>query len=182
MSFIRTGATEALTRWREALVGGVLVIWGLYWVLDGLGAFVWLGVILALIGATLVWSGVQRARFRTGSDGLGMVEVDERQVTYLAPVGGGFMSLDTLLRIEIARDRIDRPLWRFIGPEDTLSIPAAATGSRALFDVLTALDGARIETAIRALGTPPDTPVTIWSKSKTPAGARLTPPPQSPKR
>ena len=37
-----------------------------------------------------------------------------------------------------------------------------------MFDVLTALPGARIETAIRALNQPPETPVTIWRKG--PAG------------
>ncbi|MBV7377359.1 hypothetical protein [Maritimibacter dapengensis] len=182
MSFVRPEVMQGLARWREALIGAVVLIWGVWWIFTGVGAFVWIGFVLAAIGASLAWSGVQRARFRTGSGGIGVVEVDERQVTYLSPVGGGMVSLETLLRVEIARDRLNRAVWRFTGPEESLSIPSAAEGSRALFDVLTALDGARIETAIRALATPPETPVTIWAKDGSRADLRLTPPAQSPKR
>lgn len=182
MSFLRPEATTALIRWREALIGFAIIVFGLNWAFFSIGLWVWLGTALALVGAAILWSGIQRARFTPGSGGLGVVEVDERQVTYLAPVGGGMASLETLLRVEIAKDTLGHAVWRFTTPDERLSIPAAAEGAQSLFDALTALPKAEIETAIRALKSPPDTPVTIWSKAGQGTAARLTPPAQSPNR
>lgn len=163
MSFLRPEAARTLKRWREALIGGAVMLWGLNWAVFSLGLWVWFGVALALIGAAIAWSGIQRARFVPGSGGLGVVYVDERQISYLAPVGGGVASINALTRVTIARDSLKNPMWRFDSPGERLSIPAAAEKARDLFDVLTALPGAHIEAAIRALQEPPETPVTIWS-------------------
>lgn len=164
MSFVRPEAAAGLARWREALIGGAVTALGLYWAIASLGVIRWIGVVVALAGAALLWSGVQRARFRTGQGGLGVIEVDERQITYLAPMGGGMASLDSLTQVSIIASRAGGAFWRLDTGGERLSVPAAAEGARALFDVLTALPGARIETAIRALNDPPETPVTIWRK------------------
>lgn len=168
MSFIRPEAARGLARWREAMVGAAIAALGLFWALTSLGVIRWFGVILALAGAALIWSGVQRARFRTGEGGLGVVEVDERQITYLAPVGGGMASLDALTQVSIVASRAGGAYWRFDMGGERLSVPSAAEGANALFDVLTALPGARMETAIRALNQPPETPVTIWRMGPAP--------------
>lgn len=168
MSFLRPEVTRGLARWREALIGAAIAALGFYWAIWSLGILRWIGVVLVVAGGMLIWSGVQRARFRTGSGGLGVVEVDERQITYLAPVGGGIASLDALTQVSIVASRAGGAYWRFDMGTERLSVPSTAEGARALFDVLTALPGARIETAIRALNEPPQTPVTIWRKG--PAG------------
>lgn len=110
MSFIRPEARENLMRWREALAGAAVVALGLWWAVGSLGMIRWAGVVLVLLGAALTWSGVQRARFRGGCGGLGVVHVDERQITYLAPVGGGFASLDALVQVDIAPDLAGLPV------------------------------------------------------------------------
>lgn len=174
MSFVRPEVVSGLKRWSEALIGGAVLLWGLRWAVFSGGILQWVGVAVALAGLTYAWAGIQRARFRAGSGGLGVVEVDERQITYLAPVGGGIVSLDALRRVDIARDRLDQPMWRFDMAGERLSIPAGAAGAGALFDVLTALPGAEIETAIRTLRAPPEAPVTIWRRG---AGSVDTPRP-----
>lgn len=166
MSFMRPEARATLGRWSEALVGGAIALLGVFWALTGLGFFRGLGVVLIIAGGALAYSGVQRARFRTNRGGLGVVEVDERQITYLAPVGGGVISLDSLTNVTIARDTLGRAVWRFSSVDERLSVPTNAEGAKSLFDALTSLPGAGIETAIRALNAPPETPVTIWSKRK----------------
>ena len=102
-------------------------------------------------------------------DGPGVVEVDERQITYFAPLGGGAVSINDLARVTI--------LTNDQGPfaEDIhwlleengglrLLIPNSAEGAAQLFDALAPLKGVDFEAAIRAMGsTTPDSFV-IWAK------------------
>ena len=162
MSFIRPEARAAVARWREALAGGAVLALGLWWALGSLGLIRWLGVVLVLLGAGLAWTGVQRARFRGGHGGLGVVHVDERQVTYLAPVGGGFASLDALVQVEVAPDLAGLPVWRFTSPGEVLVIPVNAEGTDALFEALSALPGVDMQAAIRASASRPETPILVW--------------------
>ncbi len=166
MSFIRPEARENLFRWREAIVGGGIALAGLYWTLTTIGFLRWLAIALLGVGLVIAWSGIQRARFRGGHGGLGVVQVDERQISYLAPVGGGFASIDALTRVEIGPDRAGFPVWRFSSPGEVLTIPISAEGTDALFDVLTALNGVNMQAAIRATTSKPDAPVVIWSKAQ----------------
>lgn len=177
MSFIRPEARTALTRWREAMIGGAIVLLGLWGVLASFGLMRWVSVAVIGLGLAYAWAGMQRARFRAGHGGLGVVQVDEGQITYLAPVGGGFAAIGALTRVEIAPDRAGLPVWRFHMGGESLSIPVSAEGTGALFDVLTALPGVDMETAIRASQSRPDAPVVIWRKTPgvkvVPEGYRL---------
>lgn len=162
MSFIRPEAAEGLKRWRSVLAAGAVLALGLWWGLTSLGLLKWLGWALALGGGAMLWAAAQRARFRGGHGGLGVVYVDERQIAYYAPVGGGVISLDALTEVSIAPDRAGLPVWRFKAGVELLRVPASAEGTEALFDALTALPGVDIEAAIRATRTPPGAPVMIW--------------------
>ena len=166
MSFLRPEARAELARWREAAIGGAIAALGLYWFVTIPGILRWAALALAVLGAALGWAGVQRARFHRGRGGLGVVQVNERQITYLSPVGGGFASIDALIRVEIAPDRAGFPVWRFVSPGEVLTIPVNAERSEALFEALTALPGVNIEAAIRAAASRPDRPVEIWSKGQ----------------
>ncbi len=166
MSFMRKEALAGVARWREAMVGLAVTGLGLYWFVSIPGLLRWPALALALVGAAVTWSGVQRARFYRGKGGLGLVQVDERQIIYLAPVGGGFASLEALTRVEIAPDRAGFPVWRFRSPGEELTIPVNAEDSEKLFEALTALKGVNMEAAIRAAAGKPDKPVLIWSKGQ----------------
>ncbi|MCP5038533.1 MAG: hypothetical protein GY945_13150 [Rhodobacteraceae bacterium] len=164
MNFIRPAAQENLKRWREAIIGAAVALLGLYWLATSFGLLRWLSVAVAAIGLAFCWAGIQRARFRSGHGGLGVVQLDERQITYLAPVGGGFISLDALSRVEIGPDRSGLPVWRFRAFGEELVIPTSAEGTEALFDALAVLKDIDMPAAIRASGTRPDKPVVIWKK------------------
>lgn len=164
MSFMRPEARDAFARYREAMVGGGIILLGLWWAIESLGLIKWIGLAVAAFGAAILWSGMRHARIRAGHGGVGVVQVDERQITYLAPVGGGFASLDDVGRIEIAKDRAGMAVWRFRTGNDILFIPVRAEGAEALFDALTALTGADIDGAIRAANTPPYDTVVIWQR------------------
>ncbi len=164
MSFVRPDAGKTLMRYREAIIGAVVILLALWWAWGSLGAIKWIGLTLALLGAAILWSGLRHARIRAGHGGVGVVQIDERQITYLAPVGGGFASLDDVGRIDIATDRAGMAVWRFRTGNEILFIPARAEGAEALFDALTALSGADINAAIRAANTPPHDAVVIWQR------------------
>ncbi len=165
MSLLRKEARAALGRWRDTAIGLLVTLAGLYWFATVPGLLRWPALALAGLGAGFAWTGMQRARFHRGAGGLGVVQVDERQITYLAPVGGGFASLDALSRVEIAPDRAGLPVWRFLSPGEVLTIPLNAEHSETLFEALTQLPGVNLEAAIRAAASPPKAPVVIWSRT-----------------
>lgn len=135
---IRPEVKEALWRWREVLLGLVCVALGLNWILTSYGAVALIGGGIVAIGVALVLSGVQRARFRQSGGGVGVVDVDERQITYFGPYGGGAMAVDDLC--EVATDGRGNWLLRDTGGQ-ALLIPMAAEGAEVLFDAFTALPG-----------------------------------------
>ena len=60
-----------------------------------------LGLMLALLGAALLWVGWQRKRFGRGGGGPGIVLVDERRLTYWGPLSGGTADMDDLRRLDL---------------------------------------------------------------------------------
>lgn len=169
---IRPDVQARIFRFREAIVGGGVAALGLWWAIGSLGLLKWMGVALALIGAAVAWQGVQRARIRTGTGGVGVVQIDERQVIYLAPAGGGFASLDLVHEISVARDMAGLAVWRFRTGMDLLTIPVSAEGSEQLFDAMAMLPGIDISAAIRAVNAAIDggdtDRIVIWSRKVVP--------------
>jgi len=165
VAFLRPGARAALCRWRETLVGLGIVALGLWIGIDGFGLVLWFGCAVAVLGGVLAWAGVQRARFRTGQGGAGVVQLDERQITYFGPAQGGIVALDALARIELARDAAGSACWQLFEPGRLpLRIPVNAEGSEALFDAFAALDGLDVEKMLSTLRAPPFHPVVIWRR------------------
>lgn len=157
MSFVRPELAEALTRWREAAVGAALVVLGAWWAWDAFGFHLWLGIAVSIVGAAILLEGIRRARFRPGSGGPGVVEVDERQITYFGPETGGAVSIDTLARVMILTTDDapggDDAHWMLEDESGAmLLIPASAAGAEQLFDAIAALPGADHEAVLRAMG------------------------------
>lgn len=138
---IRPELSAALVRYREALAAGLVVLAGLWLVVLGGYVLVPLGLIIAAIGAILTLTALRRARFAQTVAAPGMVELDERQVSYLAPELGGFISLDELEEIRLLAMR-GRRMWRLKQTDgQALLIPVDAEGAEKLFDVFAALPG-----------------------------------------
>ncbi|MCG6885289.1 MAG: hypothetical protein LJE62_16190 [Silicimonas sp.] len=173
MSFVRPEAAAFLKKWREAMIGAVVLMFNLNMAAGSSGvlnAFAWVGV---LLGAALFIEGVRRARLPDKSGGLGVVEVDERQVTYLGPHGGGALSIDELARVKVRTAEKGKAgsdfFWEFTDRSgQRLTIPGDAENASALFDALTVLPGADYEAVIKASGLKEQREFLVWECAQAP--------------
>lgn len=169
MSFIRPEAAAFLKRWREAMIAGAILLGALQAASATSGvmnAFSWVTV---LIGAALFVEGVRRARLPQDTGGVGVVEVDERQITYLGPVDGGSVSINEMSHV-LVRTTSNGPVnsdffWEFSDlTGQTLTIPGDAENASALFDALTALPGANYEAVIKVSGSTEAMELLVWER------------------
>lgn len=169
MSFMRAEARAVLWRWRDVLVGLVVVLLGLWGVLTGLGVLYLLGWVMILVGIGLTVTGWQRARFRAGAGGAGVVQVDEGELRYFGPMSGGMVALSDMVRLELD-GRGAGAAWRLHQPgQEVLQIPVDAENAEALFDVFASLPGVRTEKMLAEMRAEMRSgagngPVVIWQK------------------
>lgn len=171
MSPIRPGIRALLDRSRELLVAGLLGLVGTWVFTFGGWFFQGLGLAAMLLSLALAYVAIRRLRFRPGGGAPGVVQVDEGQITYLAPRNGGFVALSELTELAIVFDADGARLWRLTQSGfPTVTIPAAAQGADALFDAFVSLPGARPGHIVAALDRTPDQgPVTVWRRVRHPA-------------
>ena len=169
MSFLRPEARAALWRWREVLVGTALLAIGLWWVLTTIGLLHWLGYVVLVLAVATLAAGLQRARFRAGSGGPGVVRVDEGQVAYFGPLTGGVVAIGDLVTLKL--DPRARPAhWILSQPgQPELAIPLTAEGADALFDAFATLPGIRTEHMLAQMRRRSGQTVVIWQKPRTAA-------------
>ncbi|MBE9639136.1 hypothetical protein [Salipiger mangrovisoli] len=165
MSFLRPEAKASLMRWREVLAGVGTMALGLYWALFTGGLLGLIGWALALAGAALAVAGVQRARFRTGTGGPGVVRVVEGRISYFGPLTGGFSDLSSLTALTL--DPTAKPPHWLLRSEDgtTLAIPLTAEGSDQLFDVFAQLPGLQTERMLSKMQAGGSAAVLIWQRA-----------------
>jgi hypothetical protein len=167
MSFLRPEVASFVRTWREPLVLALVLVLSLLMALAGTGPARFLGGLGAVAaGLALVpaWFLV-RHRPRTGDPGV--VEIVERELTYLGPVFGGSLSLDALRRAEIVvgeRDLGDGARYWALHPRDGpgLSVPTGASGGEKLAEVLSALPGIDLASLHRALTTRVPGTYLVW--------------------
>lgn len=173
MTFIRPEVGAALKQWREVIIFAGLVLFGVYLIGRGVDRGsslpVGFGIALVAIFSVQLVTAVLRVMLQKPVKAVGVVEVKERQVGYLAPDGGAFVSLDDLTRLEIVtNDRgpvEDDVFWvlSHLGG-DPLLIPASAQGSELLFDAFAALPRVDFEKAVRAMGSTENARFLIWER------------------
>ncbi|MFN3845402.1 MAG: hypothetical protein ACK4RZ_06210 [Paracoccaceae bacterium] len=151
---IRPEAQAALWRWREVVLGVVVIAIGL-WLMRLGGYLLWpLGAVVGLAGVALAVLAWRRLRFASHGDAPGVVQVDEGQVSYMGPQVGGFVSLRDLLELRLISIR-GRRLWRLKQTDgQALLIPVEAAGAEALFDAFSALPGMSSADLVTALSPP----------------------------
>lgn len=167
---IRQEVRDGILRWREALVGVGVLVWGLWWGLSTYGLLFWIGWILALTGAGLLVAGIQRGRFRVGTGGIGVVEITEGRIGYFGPFTGGVVALSELSRLSLDPSAVP-PCWNLSqNGQPDLCIPLDAEGADALFDVFAALPAINTGTLVaevkKAMQGDQVKPVVIWERSK----------------
>lgn len=165
MTFLRPEAKAALLKWREVIIGLILLPLAMRWLVFGIGLTTVFGGALLVFCLVVIWIGFQRARFRTDGDGLGAVQVDEGQITYFSPLSGGSVSIKELERLSLdASD--DQPHWLLDQKGvPTLRIPVNASGSDALFDAFATLPGLQTERMLTELRSGKKQVIVIWERS-----------------
>lgn len=170
MSFFRPEAVAALARWREFGIGLAVSGLGLFGAFGASGALRYVAFFALAAGLALAWEGWRRGRLPRDGGGAGVVEVDERQVSYFSARGGGVRSLDALQSVAILTTD-GGPLapdlfWVLVGDDGPpLMIPSDAEGAEALYDALTALPGIDFERIIAATGSTEPAQFVIWARA-----------------
>ena len=164
--FFRPEAMSALIRWREVLVGGGVIALGTWWSFSAGPVLRWVAVLMVISGGAILWEGLRRVRLPKGGGGPGVVQVTERQITYLSPDQGGILSVDDLTRVEI-RTLQGQITWIFYAlGQSPILIPGNAEGAERIFDALAALPGINYDQAIDADGSSDSDIFLVWQKDR----------------
>lgn len=165
---------RGLGPWRSlvgmaALVGAFLTIAYFAGFLRGAGGWLLIG----LCGVGLLWS-VRDARaaaaLSAGPPGPGVVDIEERRIGYFSARGGGFVSLDDLMCVEIRTTSggpfTDNVFWVLTpsAGRAPLWIPSGARGSDDLLDALGGLPGFDHEQVVRAMTSTSDAVFIAWRR------------------
>ena len=163
--FLRPEARAQLWRLRDVIAGSGVVALGLWWGLGSFGILKWLGYGLIVLGVGWTLAGIQRARFRQGDSGPGVVTVRERRLGYFGPLDGGVIDVEDLTALELDPTSYPAPSWvlKGIGGQ-RITIPVDAKGAEALFDIFAALPQIDTEAMLNALSRTPDARVIIWRR------------------
>lgn len=171
MEILRPQARATLTRWAEPLV--LLAALGfalrLVWLGWGRGAWVLLaiGAVVSVAIAALIYLAVIRLRLTQAIESVGLVEVDERRLTYLAPTLGGSLDLDDLRRIALSSGHRGGQSWILYAPDrPPLIVPLGAQGADLLPDAFSALPGLGLPGLLRAVQARKPGLTTIWEKER----------------
>lgn len=166
---IRPELVALFRRYAEVIVGLAIAALG-FWLLTRADWF-WklIGGLILAFGLVTFTTALRRITFKTDQIGPGMVEVDERQISYFSAHEGGVVSIEALARITCITTE-DGP-WAedmfWVLEEDggtTLTIPNSATGTEKLFDAFSALPGVDYTMATKAMGSTHNDSYVIWSK------------------
>ena len=167
MSFIRPEAIGFLHKHSGLVFASLILTVGIFIIATSYGIIRIVGIFFLIIGVLIGHDAYRRFKFPSGKGGAGLVDVDERCVSYLSAEGGMSISMDTLDRIEVHRNAKGRINWVFYGPEGILSVPGDAEGTSKLFDALVALPGVNYTQAEAAThGKGPDL-FLIWQRNRT---------------
>ncbi|MGP6086997.1 hypothetical protein [Antarctobacter jejuensis] len=160
---IRPEAMKTIRQWQEALIGLAVMALGVYWgFFTGGGLLHWIGYLVLAIGIALVFTGIQRGRFRQGDGGPGVVQIVERRISYFGPLSGGIIDLEALTALTLDPTS-EPPVWLLHAPgQEALAIPLTAKGADQLFDAFANLPGIRTEHMLRQMQEGAAHRVVIW--------------------
>lgn len=166
---IRPEVTALFRRYAEVIAGALIAAIG-FWLLTRPNVLAKIiGALVMGTGLVMAAAALRRIAFKTDQIGPGVVEVDERQISYFSAYDGGSVSIEALARITVVTT--DDGPWsddmHWVLEEDggtMLTIPNSASGTEKLFDAFAALDGVDYSMATKAMGSTDNDSYVIWSR------------------
>lgn len=165
---IRPEIRAFLSRWAEALAAAAVAALGLWTMFRGGWFFAAVGVLVLLVGVSLLLGAWRRLPFRRPIQAPGVVEVVEGAIRYYGATDlGGEIALRELVEIRLLRVA-GRAHWRLRSAgAEALLIPVDAAGAEALADAFTALPGldmGQVSTALAHAADQPDAMRILWRR------------------
>ena len=162
--FLRPEAAAMLSRWREPLVSGLVIVLGIWLILRPGPVVAGFGWIVAALGGVSLFASIRRVRFKGAGDGPGVVDLVEGRVTYMGPFYGGAVSADDISEVAFKRARDGKGYWMLNHSEGVLVIPASAKGAERLFDLFTAMPDVSAAVALAAIEKQSHGTTVVWTR------------------
>ena len=169
MDLLRPEVKVWLYKWKEPLISTLVTLLGLRLAHYGLSnhnlVLLIVGSVIVIIGICVVVVSYIRISFSKFPNGVGIIEVKEKQIIYYDPSGGLAFSAENLVSIEIIGSDTSQSTWK-LSTEDksVVNIPLNALGNEKLFDVFLTLPGIDPAELIKAVNNPNKTMQKIWTK------------------
>ena len=136
---IRPQAKAFLLRWRELILGIIIVALGAKLYITSFGLLKIASAVAIILSAIAMYIGQQRGRFRMDGVAPGIVSLIEDQISYFGPHHGGTISIAYITSVNLITYEETRS-WRLDqNGKPSLIIPVAAMGGELLFDAFTKL-------------------------------------------
>lgn len=198
MSFIRPEAVATLRRYGEPVFFAIIAGFCFWKGATLLGAGSWFGLLpmaIFMISSLAVVGTIERALVsrRSGSNGPGVVSIQEGRISYFGPDGGAVLAFDALISVDITTNDLgpwEIDLHWVLSDEigQTVAIPASAANAEALLDTLGGLPGFDNMAVVVAMGSTENANFRIWRRKpdngtfpdqgEPRTGARISPLPQ----
>jgi hypothetical protein len=162
---IRPEAKASLWRWRELVIGILVVVIGANWFFTSFGLLKSAGAVAMVFGAIAIFVGQQRGRFRISGSAPGIISLVEGQITYFGPHDGGTIATADITGVSLVT-HADMRSWRLDqNGQASLIIPITASGGDLLFDAFAELKGLNLENMVRQISQESNHSVVIWRRT-----------------
>lgn len=169
MDLLRPEVKGWFYKWKEPIISTLVALMGLRLAHYGLSNH---KLVLLIIGSTIVLISIcvvvvsyMRISFSKFPNGIGVIEVKEKQIIYFDPSGGSVFSSDNLISIELKFAGKLGSVWRLKTEDGSyVEIPLNASGNEKLFDVFMTLPKIDQAHLISSVKNPGNLSKIIWSK------------------
>ena len=162
---IRPEVRASFWRWRELIIGLLVVALGAYWYFTSFGLLKLAGVVTMLFGAMAIFVGQQRGRFRVTGSAPGIVNLVEGQISYFGPKEGGAIAIADITGVSLVKHE-DMRSWRLDqNGHPSLIIPIAAQGGELLFDAFAELKDLNLENMVHQISQENEHSAVIWRRN-----------------
>ena len=162
---IRPEVRASFWRWRELIIGLLVVALGAYWYFTSFGLLKLVGVVTMLFGAMAIFVGQQRGRFRVTGSAPGIVNLVEGQISYFGPKEGGAIAIADITGVSLVKHE-DMQSWRLDqNGHPSLIIPITAQGGELLFDAFAELKDLNLENMVHQISQENEHSTVIWRRN-----------------